>query len=268
MLDYMVLADIFLKPLPCVNDLRDRWGVRRLDAAFRELFDRVDNIDADEPYEPLRREFIGRISGTTDLGPIYLHNFFLYLRSMRRHFSDGVIPDRFTPGGKAEMLIATCSRSSILYAQVVLKGPFPAAEELISKSSHRSLEYAQFVLKGPFPLGEEAMSKDLFSAIAYAVEVTHDRFMAAEPVIFGALDYPFGLNAMVSLQLSEHDNPHKPPFVYIDFLRSIGVGEPELRSLAVKYAGNLGSLKFSIGLGGAELYNIIGSYFGDPQFED
>jgi hypothetical protein len=69
---------------------------------------------------------------------------------------------------KREKIFTKDPRTAYLYADHVLKGPFPAGEAAIAKNAGYAYRYAVDVLKGPFPAGEAAIAKSAGCAYWYA----------------------------------------------------------------------------------------------------
>jgi lambda repressor-like predicted transcriptional regulator len=87
------------------------------------------------------------------------------------------------PFPEGEWIIARLAHSSLLYAKNVLKGQFEAGEPEIAKGSYDSFDYAANVLHGPFPLGEGTLAQSLWGA-RYAELVLKRPWPAVEKCLF------------------------------------------------------------------------------------
>ena len=58
-----------------------------------------------------------------------------------------------------------------MYAETVLKRPFPAGEDAIAQDARYAYRYARQVLKAPFPAGEAAITESAPYAYLYAAHV-------------------------------------------------------------------------------------------------
>lgn len=87
------------------------------------------------------------------------------------------------PFPAGESAIAQSPKYAYQYAKLVLKAPFPAGEPAIVKSPAFSFFYAQDILKAPFPAGESAIAQSPMFALYYAQDILKSRFPTGEPTI-------------------------------------------------------------------------------------
>ena len=72
---------------------------------------------------------------------------------------------------KREAAISFVAFYAYLYANYVLKGPFPKGEAAIATDAYSAYLYARDVLEGPFPKGEAVIAKDADHAQYYATVI-------------------------------------------------------------------------------------------------
>jgi hypothetical protein len=147
---YVYATDVLKGPFPL--------GEKSIfDSPYRYLY--AKEVLQDRPWTGLDQ----KVDEAMDLKKLVTHP--KKLKTYHTHISPEEAYYRLLGGERDEYLvraIKTNSYYSYLYAQDVLKGPFPLGEPAIATDATASYWYAKYILKDRFPLGEPAIATDDF----------------------------------------------------------------------------------------------------------